>query len=321
MANPVLTEFDYYAPTWVDNENNWRADDVHFLRNRSVLKFPTEALATAWFGSRTPAVNPTGSISFIAADLDIDDDIEVGSDPYFVGYYGGTDTRRLLSAKYLRIPTLVDTSTSVTLRHSVDTGGGVSIASDGSVKAESTFKVGSRVEVTTLGEVKLKDATTGTGTLQLTEGVLTSNTRFNCTGITTTGTVSTGALTATALTVSSGGALVTGNSTVTGNLVVTGTITQATSVTSPIISTGSSDGNARLTTAGLSAVSGTASVQLVANGTGVKVISPGPSDPFMFQNATTETLTRVAGVNVSTSPVPAPGGATYPEGTIWLQVS
>ena len=312
MANPDIPEFDYYAPTWVDNDNNWRAADVHFLRNRSVLKFPTELLATGWFTARS--IIPTGSISFIAADADTDDDIEVGTDPYFVGYYGGTDTRRLLAAKYLRTPT--DTSTSVTIRHSVDTGGGVSIASNGTVTAESTFKVGSRVTVSA-GVVTLNDASTGTGTLQLTSGVLTSNTSFNCTGITTTGTVSTGALTATGLTVLSGGALVTGNSTVTGTLTVTSTISATTSVTSPIISTGSSAGNPRLTTTGLSAL-GTASVNLVSGGTGVNVISP---DGFKFKNVATETLTRVAGVNVSTSAAPAPGGDTYPEGTIWLQVS
>lgn len=316
MANPVLTAYDYAAPTWVDDENNWRAEDVHFIRNRSVLKFPDEATATSWFSGQ--GFNTTGALMFVSGDADTDITNGIGTDPYFGGYFSSGSTpviRRLLAAKYLRTPT--DTVDNVTLRHSVPSTGGVTLSSDGSVKAESTFKVGSRVEVTTLGVVTLRDATTGTGTLQLTAGVLTSNTRFSCDGITTTGTVSTGALTATGLTVSSGGALVTGNSTVTGNLSVTGTITGPTSVTSPIISTGSSAGNPRLTTTGLSAL-GTASVNLVTNGTAVNVTSP---DVFRFQNATTEQMTRVAGVNVSTSDAPTTGGLTYPEGTIWLKVS
>jgi hypothetical protein len=316
MANPVLTAYDYTAPTWVDDENNWRAEDVHFIRNRSVLKFRDEDTATNWFSGQ--GFNTTGALMFVSGDADTDITNGIGTDPYFGGYFssGGTPViRRLLAAKYLRTPT--DTVDNVTLRHSVPSSGGVTLSSDGSVKAESTFKVGSRVTVSA-GVVTLNDASTGTGTLQLTAGVLTSNTSFSCTGITATGTVSTGALTATGLIVSSGGALVTGNSTVTGTLTVTSTISATTSVTSPIISTGSSAGNPRLTTTGLSAL-GTASVNLVTEGTAVNVISPGA--PFMFQNETTETLTRVAGVNVSTSDAPTTGGLTYPEGTIWLKVS
>ena len=321
MANPVLSAYDYAAPTWVDDENNWRAEDVHFIRNRSVLKFRDEATATSWFSGQ--GFNTTGALMFVSGDADTDINNGIGTDPYFGGYFssGGTPViRRLLAAKYLRTPT--DTITSVKLRHSGDTVGGVSIASDGSVTAESTFKVGSRVEVTTLGVVTLKDASTGTGTLQLTAGVLTSNTKFSCAGATTTGTtiagvtatgnVNTGLLTANNIAASGG--ITAGNSTVTGTLTVngTGTISATTSVTSPIVTAG----NSRLTNTGLSAVSGGASVQLATDGTAVNVTSPGV---FKFQNAPTEQMTRVAGVNVSTS---APSGTnTYPEGTIWLQVS
>lgn len=325
MANPDLEEFDYAAPTWVNNENNWRAEDVQFILNRSVLKFQDEAAATDWFEEQVPPANLTGSLVFISGDADSDINNGIGTDPYFVGYFSNVPTpvtRRLLASKYLRTPT--DDSTSVTLGHSGDTVGGVSIASNGEVKAESTFKVGSRITVAA-GVVTLKDASTGTGTLQLTAGVLTSDTKFSCAGATTTGTTIAGVTTATgnvntglltANNIAASGGITAGNSTVTGTLTVngTGTISATTSVTSPIVTAG----NSRLTNTGLSAVSGGASVQLADSGASVNVISP---SGFKFKNAPTETLTRVAGVNVSTSPVPAPGGATYPEGTIWLQVS
>jgi hypothetical protein len=317
MANPDLEEFDYAAPTWVNNENNWRAEDVQFILNRSVLKFQDEAAATDWFEGQVPPANLTGSLVFISGDADSDIDNGIGTDPYFVGYFSNVPTpvtRRLLASKYLRTPTAIDTSTSVTLRHSVDTGGGVSIASSGTVTAESTFKVGSRVTVSA-GVVTLNDASTGTGTLQLSSGILTSSARFSCAGLnssansTITGTLAT----TSTLTVSSGGALITGNSTITGTLQVTSTFDATTSVTSPIVTAG----NSRLTNTGLSAVSGGASVQLADSGASVNVISP---SGFKFKNAPTEVLTKVAGVVISTSPSATPTG-TYPEGTIWLAVS
>lgn len=312
MTNPAIP--NYAAPTWVDDENNWRAADAHFLRNRSVLRFASESAANTWINGAD--YDRTGSLVFIAADADADDVIEPGADPYFIGYFGSTSgsAHRIMSAQYLKTQT--DNNTTLTLRHSESSSGGITLSSDGSVTAGTTLKVGSKISAASDGSITFTDAGTGTGTLQLSSEVLTSSKRFSCLGLTSganssiAGTLSVGGR----LTVTTGGVGITGDSSVTGNLSVSGTITGPTSITSPIISTGTT----QLTATGLSALGGTASVQIV-DGTAVKVISPGA--PFKFQNAPTETLTRVAGVNVSTSPVPAPGGATYPEGTIWLQVS
>jgi hypothetical protein len=307
MAGPTLSEHDYGAPSYTDDVDNWRAQDVSYIQRRSVLRFPSQVALEA--SSHTAF----GSVAYVANDADSDDDIEPGADPYLTSNLGtslgANNWKRVVQSTYLRIPGANDTTTSVRLRHD-SASSGLSLKSGGAVVAESRLEVGAeQVVIESSGVMSLKNGANtitvqanSSGKLAVSAAVVSSAvevTNVSTATLTATGAASVGSLSVT-------GALSVGSLSVT-----TATMTNATVTNTATIATVAS-GNVRLTAAGLSHTGGTASFGIT--GTALSAFAPGG---FSFRRSTAEDPVQVAGVVVSATP---PSG-NYPEGTIWLEVA
>jgi hypothetical protein len=311
MAGPVLSNADYGSPTYTDDSDNWRAQDVVYIQRRSVLRFPTQAALEA------NSHNQFGAVAYVAVDADADDDIEPGAEPYFTGNTGRNGAaawRRFMHSQYLRIPEANDTDTSVRVRHSAASSG-LSLRSTGAVLAETRLEVGSGSTQSAL-DPNLLSLQNGanTRTVQVNgSGQLAVNGTVAVTGVVSSGGISATTITATGL-VETGSVNVSGNLTATGTIgSTTGNLTTVNSTT--VNSTTFASGSVRLTSTGVSRVDG-ASVSLSLNSNSeLAVLATGG---FTFRTASSgQTAAQVAGLVVSTSP---PSG-TYPPGTIWAQVA
>lgn len=319
MTNPVVS--NYSVPTWVDDENNWRAADAHFLRSRSITRFSTKDNADNYFISASATT--IGSICFVSGDTSSDlNSTSVGADPYFYANLSSSK-KRILASTYL-VPT-DSSSTGVTLRHSATPAlGGLTFSSTGAVSVGSSLTIGSYLSLGTAssitmttatgGVVALKDSTgTGSSTISVTKSgvifTLEVSTRLNAPSINATG-----AITSSSLTTAT--AIVNGPITVSGTTNVAAVVASGT-ITSPMIRTNAASDAIQLTGTALSniPVSGTAATLDMA-GNNVLINAPG-SNGLKFRNASTETAVRVAGVVIS----PTQPTGSYPEGTIWLQVA
>ena len=302
MAGPTLTSYD--VPQYSDDQDNWRAQDIAYIHDRLVARFPTQAALEA-----NAYHNEVGAVAYVAEDADADDVIEPGAEPYFVGNTGN-GWRRLIHSQFLRIPDAADTASSVKLRH-VTAGSGLSLTSDGYTVAESRLVVGAdQITLTSAGVISIKNGANtrtiqvnGTGKLAI-DGTVTAS-----------AVESSGAVTGTTLTVT--GATATGALTVTGTINATGTVTAPTGAITTVNSTTvnattHASTNMRMTATGLSRADGTATLTMDANSLAAFV----PSG-FTFRRQLSETPAQVAGVVVSANP---PSG-TYPQGTIWMQVA
>jgi hypothetical protein len=308
MAGPTIT--NYGAPEYQDDVSNWREIDAHFLRNRSVLRFPSQdALDEASVPGATP-----GSLVFVANDADEDDTVEVGVDPYFTGYTSD-GWRRLLGAANLVVPEATDTVTAVRVRHA-DAGGGLSLKATGALVADSRLEVGT-------DQVSIES-----GVISVKNGANTRTVQVNGSGKLVVDGTLVGSALETAGAVTAASAAISGGATVGGTLAITGTVTAAAAVNAAsVTATGAVQGatvvgtthvavdQVRLLPTGLTRNGGTALVTV--NATDVSVLAG--SGGFQFRRSSGETWTQVAGVVTSTS---APGGGdVHPDGTIWVQVA
>ena len=313
VSNPPIIQ--YGAIDYVNDVNNWRAEDIKFLADRAVIRYRTLSDASAAHGD-------VGHLAFISdngsdnASNDPDTPITVGANPRVVVRTSPTTWSTVVSSENLLIPPATDTGTGVILRHKSSASvGGLAVLSDGNVSVSTTFKVGSSTSISS-GIISLTGggttATISVSSSQLTSNIglkvpnlnVTSTSTFNAGISGTTGTFS-GAL-------SASGGVTTSN--VSTTAITSTTISSQTVSTTGKVNSGVLELNGTSSPPSLSTSAGSAAVQVSPNslqlyGTGGVTFRTGP----------TQTPAPIAGVVVNTGP-PPPGPPAYPNGTIWFQV-
>lgn len=312
MANPTIT--NYGVIPYVNNTNNWRAEDVAFISKRTVLRFKTQADLT---GSTH---NEIGALAYVADDPNNDDVVEPGANAKLTVRLSGTAWKTLITSEYLTVPSAHDQSTQVVLRHSGAASGGVSLKSDGSTAFSSPVTVGTSVSLDPAYGVTITAAGVSARLLPISSGLTIDKPVSITGGVTATGSVSSGA------SVSAVGAVTAGTSISAATGSISGILNSGSLAVSGSASVGTTLSVTGTTTVGgvgsLSSSGGTFSIG--KSGTPTKLDIKTSTIEFstsggVWNNGTAgQTSALVA--SVVTSTIAPTSSHNYPEGTIWFKI-
>jgi hypothetical protein len=308
MANPTLPTTG--TTSWVNDVNNWRANDAHWLQSRSILRFiGIDAVGdrNTALGALPGSFSSEGTISYV----------RVGSTGSFTARPGTTpaDDVKIFLANFLSLST--DQPATVNLKHR---DGAVGVSSISGLSSSQNFRIGpvtftnTQLNIADSGGATvtlIKEASAAGGYLRVAgHFAVSQDTKLegmlNVLGVSTLASlVVNGAAEVKGTLTASGSSSEIVSPTFRGNL-----IGNVTAVTVGVGSTGLNlTGNTLANGTNNVGVSSTTGIVLKTSGTMRARIDDGSTFPA-----------PVASVIVQSGPPPAAPNDDYPDGCIWVQV-